>query len=55
VAQVCQESIGATTQAANTKCSDGVDNDGDSFVDCLDWDCSHNPLVTNCPTPRVCE
>ena len=24
-------------------CDDGVDNDGDSFVDCADWDCQNEP------------
>jgi len=37
------------------KCSDGLDNDNDGFVDCDDWDCSWNPEVTICPFPRVCE
>ncbi|MCK5799300.1 MAG: hypothetical protein KAI47_19050, partial [Deltaproteobacteria bacterium] len=36
-------------------CSDGIDNDADGFVDCADWDCSWNPLVTVCTSPRVCE
>jgi hypothetical protein len=30
------------------RCSDGLDNDKDGFVDCDDWDCSWNPLVTVC-------
>ena len=24
-------------------CDDGIDNDGDSFVDCIDFDCSDDP------------
>ena len=57
VAQVCQESITATGSAAeaNQKCSDGLDNDGDGFTDCNDWDCSWNPLVTVCADNRICE
>ena len=40
---------------ANEKCSDGMDNDLDFFIDCEDWDCSHNPLVTVCADePLVC-
>lgn len=30
-------------------CTDGVDNDGDGFVDCEDWDCNHNPLAVHGP------
>jgi hypothetical protein len=30
-------------------CSDGLDNDGDRFIDCMDFDCSRNPAVTVCP------
>ena len=30
-------------------CGDGVDNDCDNFVDCMDFDCSrNNPAVTFC-------
>ncbi|NCQ60586.1 MAG: hypothetical protein GW913_07950, partial [Myxococcales bacterium] len=25
--------------------SDHLDNDGDGFVDCDDWDCNWNPLL----------
>jgi len=32
----------------NRFCSDGLDNDGDTYVDCEDWDCRWNPLVTVC-------
>ncbi len=54
--RACQESVGATVQEMNDACSDGLDNDIDGFVDCMDWDCSHNPDVTVCGDgPRVCE
>ena len=36
-------------------CNDMMDNDLDGFVDCEDWDCSWNPLVTLCMGARVCE
>ncbi|MBU0550699.1 hypothetical protein KKF91_14435 [Myxococcota bacterium] len=37
-------------------CADGIDNDLDSFVDCLDWDCSYNPAKSLiCPGLGVCE
>ena len=32
----------------NALCSDGIDNDQDTFVDCDDFDCSQNPSVTIC-------
>mgnify|MGYP002038764261 CR=1 FL=1 len=40
---------------ANFACSDEKDNDGDGYVDCDDFDCAWNPLVTVCDGPRVCE
>jgi 5-methylthioadenosine/S-adenosylhomocysteine deaminase len=41
---------GASGEAEDTDaaCSDGVDNDGDSYIDCIDFDCSQNPNVTVC-------
>ena len=63
--QACQESVfrPGTFPApspqdigwANAYCEDGLDNDGDGYIDCADWDCSWNPLVTICQGPRVCE
>jgi hypothetical protein len=32
----------------NALCSDGLDNDGDTFIDCNDFNCSRNPAVTVC-------
>ncbi|MBJ71094.1 MAG: hypothetical protein CMN31_07095 [Sandaracinus sp.] len=32
-------------QQAQGRCTDGVDNDSDGFVDCDDWDCQWNPLL----------
>jgi hypothetical protein len=29
-------------------CSDGVDNDGDGYLDCDDFDCSRSDAVTVC-------
>lgn len=37
-------------------CSDNLDNDGDGFLDCQDFDCAWDPSVTACEgEPRVCE
>ena len=39
-----------TNEPENTDalCSDGVDNDGDSYLDCEDFDCSESDTVTVC-------
>ncbi len=67
IVAACQESVEQTliddgdgnpvefTLTPDMKCSDGLDNDNDGFVDCEDWDCSWNPEVTICSSPRVCE
>jgi len=44
---VCQGTPGPEDN--NAACSDGKDNDGDGYVDCVDFDCSKNPSVTVCP------
>ena len=31
-----------------------IDNDGDGFVDCDDWDCSYNNLIDVCSV-GICE
>ncbi len=37
------------------QCSNGIDEDGDGFIDCEDWQCSHNPLIPDfCDGPKVC-
>jgi len=33
----------------NALCSDGLDNDGDGYFDCVDYNCSQNASVTVCP------
>jgi hypothetical protein len=33
----------------NALCSDGVDNDGDGYFDCVDYNCSQSSSVTVCP------
>ncbi|MBW2732324.1 MAG: hypothetical protein JRH20_08000 [Deltaproteobacteria bacterium] len=33
-------------EADDATCSDGIDNDGDGYVDCADYGCGKNPLVT---------
>ena len=38
---------GPETSAA--ACADGCDNDGNTFIDCDDFDCTRNPNVTVCP------
>ncbi|MCB0510787.1 MAG: hypothetical protein H6579_07430 [Chitinophagales bacterium] len=32
-------------------CNDGIDNDGDGFIDCADFDCSGNSA---CGTAEIC-
>lgn len=39
------------TEDTNALCMDGLDNDGDSYIDCDDWDCSRNDQVTVCVIP----
>jgi hypothetical protein len=42
----CLESVSTeSADLAIAACSDDVDNDGDGFVDCNDWDCDWNPLT----------
>jgi hypothetical protein len=36
---------------AQENCNDGIDNDGDSFVDCDDWDCHATPP---CGVAEIC-
>jgi hypothetical protein len=38
-----------TPELDDAACGDGLDNDQDGFVDCLDFDCSRNDAVTICP------
>ena len=69
VRKVCQESLPQAAlancddddpfdsdcyEAVLAACSDGQDNDGDSYVDCEDFDCSHHPLGV-CQGAKVCE
>lgn len=35
-------------------CTDGIDNDGDGAIDCMDNDCSADPICSP-PTPEVCD
>ena len=54
-AQACQESLAYSQSERDARCSDGLDNDGDGFVDCDDYDCSLSPSVTVCKDkPKVC-
>ena len=46
IVTVCGGGGGENTDAA---CMDGMDNDGDGYIDCDDYDCSMNPGVTVCP------
>lgn len=41
IALVMGVSYGSLAQEAS--CGDGVDNDGDGFIDCFDGDCANNP------------
>jgi len=36
-------------EESDEACSDGIDNDGDGFIDCEDRDCTINPYITVCP------
>ncbi len=46
----------STDENTAARCVDGIDNDGDGFVDCDDFGCSRNPAVTVCveATSRLC-
>ncbi len=35
-------------------CTDGIDNDGDGFTDCEDWECNYNPLVVDNEDNPIC-
>ena len=35
-------SLGYVALAQEASCVDGVDNDGDGFIDCFDGDCANN-------------
>jgi hypothetical protein len=37
-----------------TDCSDGVDNDGDALIDCLDPDCTHKSCDGSTPAAVCC-
>jgi hypothetical protein len=42
------DGTGGDKEDTDEECSDGIDNDGNNFVDCDDYDCSMNPDVTVC-------
>ena len=44
----------ATDENTNALCSDGIDNDKDSYTDCRDFDCleKNNSSITVCKTPE---
>ena len=31
------------SEESETDCDDGIDNDGDGYLDCADWDCDYDP------------
>lgn len=43
---------GDDTATTETNCTDAVDNDGDNFTDCQDFDCSDNAA---CATEIICD
>jgi hypothetical protein len=49
----CQDATGGTAEI----CDDGIDNDGDTLVDCDDGDCSGDPACQTgaCDNDGVCE
>ncbi|MGH1346390.1 MAG: hypothetical protein ACRBN8_32790 [Nannocystales bacterium] len=44
----CTSGVCLAPEDSNAACSDGLDNDGDGYVDCDDFDCSMDALVTEC-------
>ncbi len=46
-------------QIAIERCTDGIDGDSDTLVDCDDWDCQWNPLLAPLangdPAPGLCQ
>ena len=39
---------GGDTEDTDALCADGIDNDGDGYIDCDDYNCSRNSAVTVC-------
>ncbi len=44
----CDEGACWGAENSNALCSDGLDNDGDGYFDCVDFNCSKNASVTVC-------
>ncbi len=42
----------ARTETGDRLCGNGLDDDGDGFVDCDDYHCLYNPTVAVCPGAR---
>ena len=46
-------------QIAIERCTDGIDGDSDTLIDCDDWDCQWNPLLAphanGDPAPGLCQ
>jgi hypothetical protein len=42
------QDAGTSDESSDETCSDGVDNDGDGYLDCIDYSCARNPSVTVC-------
>ncbi|MDY0062019.1 MAG: nuclease A inhibitor family protein [Myxococcota bacterium] len=42
------EGEGSGREDTDRLCHDGIDNDGDGYRDCADFDCARNPAVTVC-------
>ena len=55
--QICvdEQCVDKADENTNEACSDGVDNDGDGYADCEDFDCSRNPDVTVCGGGNECD
>ncbi len=43
------EDLACGPENTAARCTDGFDNDGDGFVDCMDFDCSRSFFITVCP------
>jgi hypothetical protein len=40
---------------SRAQCTDGIDNDGDGFTDCEDWECNYNPRALGADGEPLCQ
>ncbi len=48
----CELASSGKPEDTDLTCTDGVDNDGNGYVDCDDFGCSRNPNVSVCRSPE---